>query len=574
MKSFTSIRLCLLFAFVILFTSAQSVDKQNLKGLTFCNPLNLDYRFHTSGSSYREAADPMVVLYKDNYYIFASHSGGYWYSPDFANWTFVTPTGIDIEKYAPSVWVMGNTMYYTSSEGGAIYKTGDPQKGVWEYISQPHVWQDPWVFADTDGKVYCYHNCSENGTIDCVQLDPNNKFAVIGEEIKCFTSKPEVNGFEVNGDNNEKGLPWTEGSAMFKHNGLYYLTYATPGTERRSYCDGYYVSKSPTGPFTFGKNSPATHRTLGFVTGIGHGGLFYDKAGNIWTIDCVNLSVKHMFQRRLAIFPMEIDKDGYLHAATTFGDYPQYLPGVKKNPALDNLAGWNLLSRAKKTTASSTEGTNLTSNAVDEDMRTNWSATSGQTGEWFTIDLGETGTINAIQPNFYESGTNYTGGRKTAFTTRYIIEHSNDGIKWTLTYDNSTSTKDEPHDYIELDKPIKARFIRITNKGEVPGGGKFSLCDFRIFGMGNGKAPNAVTTATVKRLEDQRYADVSWTKIKGADGYNIMYGIAPDKLYNQYQVMDATSFPIRSLVVGLPYYFRVDAYNANGVTKGTQVIKQ
>ncbi len=49
---------------------------------TFCNPLNLNYRFMTDLPSRREAADPVILLFKDQYYLFASKSGGYWFSND------------------------------------------------------------------------------------------------------------------------------------------------------------------------------------------------------------------------------------------------------------------------------------------------------------------------------------------------------------------------------------------------------------------------------------------------------------------------------------------------------------
>ena len=41
---------------------------------TFCNPLNLEYRFNLETGTYREAADPMVILYQGNYCLFASKS--------------------------------------------------------------------------------------------------------------------------------------------------------------------------------------------------------------------------------------------------------------------------------------------------------------------------------------------------------------------------------------------------------------------------------------------------------------------------------------------------------------------
>ena len=44
---------------------------------TFANPINIDYRFMVDLPSRREAADPAIVLFGDDYYLFASKSGGY-----------------------------------------------------------------------------------------------------------------------------------------------------------------------------------------------------------------------------------------------------------------------------------------------------------------------------------------------------------------------------------------------------------------------------------------------------------------------------------------------------------------
>lgn len=47
---------------------------------TFCNPLNIDYGCGgiIADEPYREAADPVIVLFKDKYYLFATgdHGGG------------------------------------------------------------------------------------------------------------------------------------------------------------------------------------------------------------------------------------------------------------------------------------------------------------------------------------------------------------------------------------------------------------------------------------------------------------------------------------------------------------------
>ena len=58
---------------------------------TFCNPLNLSYRFMKipEGAGIREAADPVVVPFHGKYWLFASKSSGYWYSSDFNTWEYV-----------------------------------------------------------------------------------------------------------------------------------------------------------------------------------------------------------------------------------------------------------------------------------------------------------------------------------------------------------------------------------------------------------------------------------------------------------------------------------------------------
>ena len=78
---------------------------------TFCNPLNISYRFTPDKPSRRAAADPVIVLFKDNYYLFATASGGYWYSKDLLKWNFVTTKDLPFEKDAPAAAVINGSLY-------------------------------------------------------------------------------------------------------------------------------------------------------------------------------------------------------------------------------------------------------------------------------------------------------------------------------------------------------------------------------------------------------------------------------------------------------------------------------
>jgi hypothetical protein len=101
-----------------------------------------------------------------------------------------------------------------------------------------------------------------------------------------------------------------------------------------------------------------------------------------------------------------------------------------------------------------------------------------------------------------------------------------------------------------------------------------AISDIRVFGNGMGKQPNVPPNFTVKRGTDPRNASVSWKKMEGVTGYNILWGIAKDKLYQTYQVFaDApSSKEIRALTKGVSYCFAIEAFNENGVSKRSEVI--
>jgi xylan 1,4-beta-xylosidase len=73
------------------------------------------------------------------------------------------------------------------------------------------------------------------------------------------------------------------------------------------------------------------------------------------------------------------------------------------------------------------------------------------------------------------------------------------------------------------------------------------------------------------RQDDRAVVKLNWTPAPDAIGYNIRYGSAKDKLYHPYQVLGTNSVTIGSLNSLQKYYFTVDAFNENGVTKGKKI---
>ncbi|MFC0518356.1 family 43 glycosylhydrolase [Mucilaginibacter angelicae] len=570
-----------LFALLMLL-SLQNASAQTRRGIkTFCNPINLPYNFQTDGVMRREAADPTIVLYQNRYWLFASKQKGYWYSADMLDWNFVKPEGLPLDVYAPSIAVVNGKLIFFGGNNTGAFTTDDPLEGKWVNINgyAPGC-TDPALFQDTDGKVYLYNGCSDVNPIQYVQLDAKT-FLPIGEHVPLFNSNTIKHGWEVPGDTNgeQNAKPWIEGSYMNKIGGKYYLQYAGPGTQFKTYADGVYVADKATGPFVYASYNPFSFKPTGFITGGGHSATFADKYGEYWHIATGTISVRHMFERRLVLFPTFVTGDGQLVTDTYLGDYPQYAPGTFKHNLLKKSPPWMLLSYNKKATASSVlDATGKQNfdigNAFDEEIRTWWSAKTGNAGEWLSVDMEKVCTINAIQVNFADEGA-----KAEAFTTfygygyQYLIEASVDGKAWNILI-NKKKVEETPHDYTQLYRSVKARYIRITNVYS-PANSLFSLSDLRVFGIAPGIKPALVKHILVARnITDRRSVHLEWDAAKGAEFYIVRYGIAPNKLYSSYQVYKNTGLDINSLNTDVDYYFTVDAVNATGITFGKAPLKK
>jgi len=88
-----------------------------------------------------------------------------------------------------------------------------------------------------------------------------------------------------------------------------------------------------------------------------------------------------------------------------------------------------------------------------------------------------------------------------------------------------------------------------------------------VFGDAGGSAPRAPANVTAMRSEP-RVMTVSWRRVPGAVGYNVRWGLAPDRLNLCYQVFAdrGTSLDVRALSAGVEYHVAVEAFNENGVS--------
>ena len=579
---------------------------------TYANPLDLDYRYNfeqiNEGVSYRTGADPAVVNHKGSYYLFLTLADGYWRSTNLVDWEFVKPSRWPMQSMvAPAAWSDGQQIILMPAmmEPGTILSSTDPDSGKLDFWVRrmppmpnqvnkdpdqmkpgevpPGPW-DPALFKDADGQWYLYWGSS-------------NVFPMYGQKIAFEDGKliyqtnaapmlslhPDVHGWERFGQDHcacwQPGKPspsYMEGAWMTKHGGTYYLQYGAPGTEFNVYANGVYTSDKPLGPFTYAPYNPVAYRPGGFAEGAGHGSTFEDDYGNWWNTGTSWIGYNWGMERRIVMHPAKFYPDGQMAVSTRFGDFPHYVPKSRFDDPDKLFTGWMLLSYRKPVSALSTRKGFGTAAVTDEDPRTFWVAAENRSGETLTVDLGKIETVRAVQVDFAD----YQSGRfadAPDIYTEFALEASADGKRWQEVARTEPPRRDRPNAYFELGSPVRARFIRYVH-GHV-GAKNLAISEIRVFGSADGAAPAVPAAVSAARHADQRDATIRWARVPGAVGYNIRFGIRPDRLTLTYQLWadelgngPTLTKELRSLNAGVPYWAAVEAFNESGVSKLSRVV--
>ncbi|MCE1200298.1 MAG: discoidin domain-containing protein, partial [Marinilabiliales bacterium] len=281
------------------------------------------------------------------------------------------------------------------------------------------------------------------------------------------------------------------------------------------------------------------------------------------------ISVKNNFERRIGIWPAGFDKDGLMYCNTAFGDYPQYLPSGPADHLKSRFTGWMLLNYGKPVMVSSTLGGQVPNYAVDESIRTWWSAKTGDPGEYLISDLGSVSEVHAIQINYADQDASIMG-KVPHLYHQYKLWGSNDGKVWRILADKSKNSKDVPHDYLTFDQPVHVRYVKLENL-HVPSG-KFAISGLRVFGLADCPKPLVVKDLIVLRTEkDKRSAWIKWSPSDDAYGYNLYFGTAPDKLYNSIMVYGSNEYWFKGMDKESDYYFAIEAFNEAGVSQLSEI---
>lgn len=591
-----------LFACFTIVVRASAADAPRR---TYANPVDVDYRYNfeqvNERISYRTGADPVIVRHKDAYYLFLTLADGYWRSTNLLDWQFITPSRWPVASVvAPAAISDGERLILIPSmtRPDPVLASRDPASGQLDFLTRrmpelqfpesvdrprpgqpetfpPGPW-DPGLFKDDDGRWYLYWGSSNTFPLygiemDLREADSQQRIHYVGKPRELIRLHPKQHGWERFGPDHagENQPSYMEGAWMTKHGGRYYLQYGAPGTEYNVYATGTYVSDQPLGPFEYAPYNPVGYKPGGFVHGAGHGNTFQDEYGNWWNTGTPWLGYNWNFERRVALFPAAFSGDGQMSVNTRFADFPHYMPTARVTDPESLFTGWMLLSYRKPASASSTFGPAtadqfVARNVTDENPRTFWVAASNDAGQTLTVDLGARKTLRAVQVNFADYLSGRYGDAPDIYT-EFTLEHSLDGKRWQPLAATGPDKRDRPNAYFQLPSPVGARYVRYVH-GHV-GAKHLAISDLRVFGDAGGPGPRAPAQVKADRTEP-RTMTVSWRRVPGAVGYNVRWGVAPDRLNLTYQVFAerGTTLDVRALNAGVGYHVAVEAFNESGVS--------
>lgn len=453
---------------------------------TYCNPLTMPDYPHGSEvngfSNCRELADPTVIWY-DNKWILYATIGSIYESEDYVTWKvckeyevprLVAPT---IVEHKHRFYLMGSEspVYESVSPYGPFYEIGRicDKDGKELYI------RDPMLFADDDGKLYLYWGLGVDG-IYGMEMDADEPWKGVGEIVSILRFEQEHVWERLGAFHQNRGLSFVEGAWMHKHQNRYYMIYSASGTCYSTYAWGVYQSDNPLKGFVYQENSPVLIKRTGLVTGSGHGSIVEGPAHTLWAFYTVKLCYATKYERRIAMDPVGFDEKGNLFVQKP-SERPQWAPGEKQHPELDNDTPFLPLTFEEQAVVSSSVSGRDGLYALDSSMLTWWQPADGDERPMLTVDLRALFKVSAIRIIWRDVGLDYEK-QILPGPFQYTVEacEEKSGEEFATILDCRKNEKDYAVDYRSF-KPASARFVRLCIEGW-PEGIRPGVISFTAFG--------------------------------------------------------------------------------------------
>lgn len=440
-----------------------------------------------SENNYRTTADIFAYQISDGtVYLHVSNSmqnndtyGACWSSTDYVNWEYHQ---MNLGVTAPTFVEIGDK-YYLCGNGTPVYISDSPA-GPWEELGKFVLpdgtetgFSDVCFFLDDDGRLYLSY--SIGSPIMGCELNPENPCEVVTEPVVLWDCDTR-NEWERFGSDNQNSLcGYTEGSQIFKYNGVYYLMVATNGTENITYCMG--VKKSTEGPlsgYEYQQNNPVTFDVDNFIPAAGHGSFVVDDDGNIVVFYTSVISYENGFDRRVNMDVCYVDENGDI-AVKEITDTPQMAPDKVDDPAAGSDLGLACLSTigAANWASSHAEG-HTPFYGTDNHGTTWWQPAADDEKPMLVTAFNGVYDVYAVQTNWKELGPDFTRDNAIQYTLEYFDLEKND---WAMLVDKSDNQTPYAVCYDVVPEGVRTIAVRLTILGSTEDI-EVGVLDLRAFG--------------------------------------------------------------------------------------------
>lgn len=425
-----------------------------------------------------QISDGTLVMHASNSMNNDAKYGACWTSTDYVNWEYHQ---MNLGVTAPT-FMEQNGKYYLCGNVTDVYVSDYPW-GPWEALGKFKMpdgstkgFTDVNFFQDEDGRLYLSY--SIGSPIMACELDPDDPTIVLTEPVVIWRNDGR-NWWERMGSGMANSVgAYTEGSQIFKYNGVYYLQVSSNGTESHSY--NMSVKKSTEGPlsgWTYQQHNPVAFNMSNFIPGAGHGCFTVDQENNLVCFYTQCISYEDGFERRVGMDVCWLDENGDINVNIT--ENPQLAPNLVTDPA--NAGGDLGLNRVctvggKYWTSSYAPGRNPVY-AIDNNAFTWWEPADEDEEPVFHAGLQGIYDVYAVQLNWKELGK-----FKRENAVQYKLEYYDlDTDDWAVLADESENGVGRAVDYITIPEGVRTIALRLTILGSTEGK-KVGVTGFRIFG--------------------------------------------------------------------------------------------
>lgn len=252
-------------------------------------------------------ADPFIMLYNGIYYAYGTHASNgieVYTSQDLLTWEYA---GLALNKkeswgerwfWAPEVYFVAGKfyMYYSADEHICVAIANTPVGPFVQDEKKPMIADekciDSSLFIDDDGTAY----------LSFVRFNDGNNIWIAELEKDFITIKRETLRPCIHMSQKWEEV-WprvNEGSFIFKHKGIYYMSYSGNSYESPFYGVGCATTTDLMGKWTKYDENPLLQKP-GKLVGVGHSSIFTDKAGNLRIVYHAHKDKKNIHPRAMYV---------------------------------------------------------------------------------------------------------------------------------------------------------------------------------------------------------------------------------------------------------------------------------